>query len=178
MKYDINHTGHIPTLKSSTAQCSSSGHDADADADADTESTHEASHNGIIESKNVKNEFESETKTRSILPDEEANINISKKKIKENLTIFPYYFLNPIPNTYTTDLTDGKSMLDLKLKYVVRNNMEVKFVKSSDEGNKNSEKGKEDENNKCDYIAHSTNTTICTYAIHWWQRSWQQKKEE
>ena len=93
--------------------------------------------------------------------------NISENNISNNITIFPYYFLNPVPNTYTIELSDEKNLNDLKLKYIVKNQHEI-----------NNTKLDENKTEKCelDGDAHSTDTIVRTYAIHWWQRSWQEKK--
>jgi hypothetical protein len=95
--------------------------------------------------------------------------NDSMMKILGNVTIFPYFFLNPVPNTYTTELSDENKMIDLKLKYVVTNNLAIDSNKLTDEIIE-SEKG------ECDGNDCRTDTIVCTYAVHWWQRSWQENE--
>lgn len=102
----------------------------------------------------------------SMNPVEVTDSYNSKKKILENITIFPYYFLNPVPNTYTTELNDEKSMSALKLKYTVTAKSEIDNIKFDENAI---------EKRKCDGDANRTDAVLCTYAIHWWQRSWQEK---
>jgi hypothetical protein len=95
--------------------------------------------------------------------------NNSMIKISENVTIFPYYFFNPVPNSYTTELSDENKMIDLKLKYVVSNSLEI-------DSNKLTNETIESEKGKCDGNGCRTDTIVCTYAVHWWQRSWQENE--
>jgi hypothetical protein len=98
----------------------------------------------------------------------EIIINDSKMKSLETVIIFPYYFFNPIPNSYTTELSDEKKMTHLKLKYVVTNELGIGSTELTNVTTE-SEKG------KCDVKACRTDAFVRTYAVHWWQRSWQEK---
>jgi hypothetical protein len=98
------------------------------------------------------------------------NKNDNKNK---DILILPYKSFNPVPNTVITDLSDRNQIQFMKNKYLNEcnddksNNDNTSTINNDNDNNENNKKS-----SNIDKI-NDNNNAIHSYAIHWWQRSWQ-----
>ena len=135
--------------------------------------------NGNHNSNNNNNDNNNNNNNRTIIVDH-------NEACFENIVIFPFSFFNPVPNNENTDLKDEKSKNITRKKYltepedsIVRN--ENKLIENQCINSKSNaicqnktEDTDIDENN----ILFNSNKNkhkmiFVSYAIHWWQKSWQ-----
>lgn len=122
------------------------------------------------------------------------------------ITVFPYTVFNPIPNTYTVDLADREEAIELKKRFISRENRsENKDVVgdislTSDDNNNLIDSHVGDSEKQCHVLTTTTanldtehskssaekssvevvkgRNPFGSAAVHWWQRSWQSEHTE
>jgi hypothetical protein len=121
------------------------------------------------------------------------NDNDNNNDIKNNdILILPYKSFNPVPNTVITDLSDKNQIQFVKNKYLnecnndnddIYNNENNNIdnnnndINDDNDGNSNNDNNntnnKNNKKNKNNERINEKKNTVHSYAIHWWQRSWQ-----
>lgn len=130
----------------------------------------------------------------------------SNENHEYGITVFPYTVFNPIPNTYTINLSEREEIIELKRRFIVgreirREGKDVEGdVSLRSDDNTNLIDRHEGNNEEQFHILTTTNLNTSTNldtahfkssaemlrsrnyfgsaAIHWWQRSWQSEHTE
>ena len=119
----------------------------------------------------LKNEIEnkSENKLEDCFRESDENDCSNSNEIYynriSNITIFPYTVFHPLPNSISTDLNDNINIQKLKDKYVISD--AFKYTKNNDD--------REDKNDSNVIMKMKIDKYSSSFALHWWQKSWQEK---
>ena len=107
----------------------------------------------------------------------------TSSELTQSVLILPYYAFTPVPNTVSVDIADVEARTALKEQYIIHptvDNSKNHTVTKDSKGIDTDSSGFALESNATRTELSTGSSSIddyslcsLTYAIHWWQRSWQ-----